>query len=426
MLVRVRTKFRRLQNWVAASAGLAILSTGLREAVDHFDALSFAQDDGSWSSLSARLGISFFAILAAILAVGASRILHDLALPSGQDLPLDESLRPLDDRMVLAHDLLDSVPRFVGLLKSQLEETNRIGGEFAISILTQISSVQHEASQLLDTLTDVRSRAAEMCDNAQALIGSSRQKLTEMDRYTHLRENEIRDDSDAIHRVVTLMEELLPLTGLIGMLSKQTRLLALNAAIQAANDQSVDRGFVAVAEEMRKLATEINSTSQQVDAVMRQVTRIVEEKLQDMVSPHRIETERNWLHTLTDSTTRMSAQFEEAVFGLDRMTRESHDTVRLIFSAVLKTHETAQLQDITRQQIELVQHGLDLLGTRLGSTAEAFEPDADRPSEIKPLDDLVLDLEARYSMQIQQSVHDRTLFEKSNAAGGREPIVELF
>jgi methyl-accepting chemotaxis protein len=322
---------------------------------------------------------------------------------------------------------LGSAPRLTGLLRNQLDETNRISAEFAISVLTQISSVQIQASHLLSSLTDVRSQTASMCDQAQKSIESSKRKLQEMSEYTTSREAKLRDDSEAIQQVVTLMKDLLPLTSLIGTLSKQTRLLALNAAIQAANDHTVGRGFVAVADEMRKLALQIDSTSAQVDGVMRRVTRITEDKLLEMVSVNRIQTEKNWLHTLTDSMTQMSQQFQAAVFGLDRLSRDSHEAVQTIFNAVLKAQETAQFQDISRQQIELVQHGLDLCGDRLSSAGDLLSETAnDRPLSIEPLEDLLRTLEDRYSMQSQQTIHDRALSNKSDDGRGKEPIVELF
>lgn len=412
---------------LAVSACLSLLLTGVDALTGILDRTVLPRTDNYWLHLLEH-GLANTPVLLAFLVV--VRKIHgnlDAIFRLSPCSPVEPVRDSVPDTIQDLQRLLASVPRITDLLKHQLDETNQVSGEFAVSILTQISSVQHEASHLLATLTDVRSQTASMCDQAQKLIESSGQKLEEMSAYTTSREGKIRDDSEAIKGVVALTNDLLPLTGLIGTLSKQTRLLALNAAIQAANDHTVGRGFVVVADEMRKLALQIDSASSQVDGVMRRISGIIDEKLLDMVSVHRIETERSWLHTLTDSMTQMSLQFQAAVFGLDRLSKDSHEAVQTIFDAILKAQEMAQFQDISRQQIELVQQGLDLCGERMGGAAVFLSGSgADRAPAIAPLDDVLQTLESRYSMHSQQSIHDRVVFDKSNGEGRKEPIVELF
>jgi len=323
-----------------------------------------------------------------------------------------------------ARSLLASVPKLTELLSGQLEETNRVSGESALAVLNQIALVQAEASRLLSTLGEVKVEASAMCGNAQTLIKASRRKLEEMGAYTRAREAEIRDDSEAIQRIVVLTKELAPMTGLIGSLCKDTRLIALNASIQAANDHSVDRGFVAVAEEMRRLAVEIGSASAQVDEVMRRIARTVEERLVDMVSIRRIETEKDWLHGLTESMTRMSGDFEAAVFGQDRLSKDCHSAVQNLFAAVLKTHELSQFQDIFRQQLEQVQNGLALVGERLGRASEPLGIGSE--TEFEPLDDVLVALEKTYTMRTQRNVHDAIVLEKHDGGRDAGPAIELF
>lgn len=415
-----RTHFWRI---LAVSSGLALVLAGMVHLLDAFGGAT--RPGSSPLFVGARLFALSFGVFSVFLVVlrkkhpGWAAFLEPAAIE-----PVDERSDAAEEKIAEVRHFLSSLPKLVDLLKAHLDETNRIGGESALSVLGQISKVQGEASRLLATLTDVKTEAAAMCGNAQALIRSSREKLDEMGRYTRLREVEIRDDSQAIERIVALTSELAPLTDAIGTLSRQTRLIALNAAIQAANDHSIGRGFVAVADEMRRLAVQIESASKQVDGVMRQVTRTVEEKLVDMASPRRVEAERNWLHILTDSMSRMSVDFEAAVFGLDRLSRDSHTAVQTIFAAVLKTQELAQNQDISRQQIELVQNGLSLFGEHVRGATEAMSTGSD--VDIGSLDAVVETLEGKYAMRAQRTVHDRTLFDKSDDGRNKEPIVELF
>jgi hypothetical protein len=414
------THFRRI---LAVSAGLALVLAGMVQVLDAFGG---ATRPGTTPMFrGARLFALSFGVFSVFLVVLRKRHpgLADLLGPVAIE-PVEQEATAAERKLAEVERFLSSLPKFVDLLKAHLDETNRIGGESALSVLGQIAKVQGEASRLLATLTEVKAEATAMCGNAQALILSGREKLEEMGRYTRLREAEIHDDSQAIERIVALAKDLAPLTGAIGTLSRQTRLIALNAAIQAASDQSVGRGFVAVADEMRRLAVQIESASKQVDGVMRQVARTVEEKLVDMASERRVEAERNWLQILTDSMSRMSVDFEAAVFGLDRLSGDSHAAVQTIFAAVMKTQELAQCQDISRQQIELVQNGLSLFGERIRGAAEAMSTGSDADAD--SLDEAIRSLEGKYAMRTQRTVHDRVVRDRIDEARDSGPAIELF
>lgn len=83
---------------------------------------------------------------------------------------------------------------------------------------------------------------------------------------------ELVDLTDGIAKRAQDVESIL---GEIGSIAKQTNLLALNAAIEAARAGEAGRGFAVVADEVRDLSTRTSHFSQQIGSVMQSMREVV-------------------------------------------------------------------------------------------------------------------------------------------------------
>jgi twitching motility protein PilJ len=83
--------------------------------------------------------------------------------------------------------------------------------------------------------------------------------------------SQIQDTAKRIKRLGESSLEIGDIVELISDLTKQTNILALNAAIQAASAGEAGRGFTVVAEEVQRLAERSGEATKQIDAIVKSI-----------------------------------------------------------------------------------------------------------------------------------------------------------
>jgi methyl-accepting chemotaxis protein len=183
--------------------------------------------------------------------------------------------------------------------------------------------------------------------------------------------NEIKHTSDetakTINELGVLSSDIEQIVDLIKNIAGQTNLLALNAAIEAARAGEHGRGFAVVSEEVKKLAEQAGTASDQITAMIKEIqgkTNIAVRAMQGGTKEIEdgvliIETVGNALKEIVGASAEVTDQAAEVSKVADNLVKASDSVVSMMENVSAITEETAagaqEISSVTQEQTASLQ-----------------------------------------------------------------------
>lgn len=227
-----------------------------------------------------------------------------------------------------------------------------------------LSRVDQQAAMLTETasaMEQLGSTVSHNADRASEVDHQARDAATLADDSG----NVVREVASAMQTLNSRSEEVVKIVSLIDSIAFQTNILALNASVEAARAGEQGKGFAVVAQEVRSLATRSADASKQINLLITENLRQVEESV-----------------ALTGQASNKTRAAIEAINRVTQLVSEISQAGIEQSRAVQEVgNAVSEMDNVTQQNTQLVKQtaetGSELLGrsSELGDAISMFDLD---------------------------------------------------
>jgi methyl-accepting chemotaxis protein len=242
-------------------------------------------------------------------------------------------------------------------LKQETERVIEDADHNAVSLMEELRNVETGMEELLNFIN-----AAGSSDRVVEIIERTESQLTRsqslIDEFSQERTRDSGSAQNAMDDIGVVAGDLGRMVQMVRDLSKQTRMLAFNASIEAARAGDAGRGFAVVASEIKDLSVQSDETAVRIGAGIDKLEQVVQASLNTIVA-QRIAKESSGFNDI-------SAAVGELTDNLQKLFSHQRDTLKKVqyenerlADPIMRMIGAIQFQDVLKRRLQGIVHCFD-------------------------------------------------------------------
>jgi len=309
------------------------------------------------------------------------------------------------------------------ILCNQLRRAETSSHGAVMAMTGRISAVNERCGALQGELGHASAKSQQLALDAEEQMRRQQHALAMLHEHEQRFQQAVQQHAARVDALLGQVRELIPLTNTIRDIARQTDLLAVNAAIEAARAGPEGAGFKIVAAEVRQLANQTAEAAQRISQGIQGISR-TEESLQQEGEPS-ARMDNRLLDELAQDIEKMGATPGQIATDLARLSVQMENDMRQIRMDLIDTLAHMQFQDVNRQIIEQVCENLQDVGQRMPH----WMGHASRQTWQRTDEDVrtMLDgWQSRYVMNHQRDAHAQAGSGQAGVRADESRVIELF
>ena len=258
---------------------------------------------------------------------------------------ISELFKDSQDEMAALQEIMELQQSGMKEIATSMEST-------AQAITTQAQKVQ-QIQEETDTTEQHRKEMTRASENAQKTVQEGVQVIDDLKSKSEDVARTSQITVETTQAVINKVEDVQKIVGSIMSISKQTNLLALNASIEAARAGDAGKGFAVVANDVRELAAQTNTASNEITNIIGELNEDVQKamaSIDDTVASvneqnEMIKTVGENFDSINDNVTEMLSRFEEIGEGMKSIVSSTTEINDSISNLSATSEEVASLSN---------------------------------------------------------------------------------
>jgi len=286
-----------------------------------------------------------------------------------------------------AEDMRHMSP-YLGQLKTCLDQAMHASEEGAILVIEKMNTIHQVSIEQFERIrtTEAQGQALTQIMNDKAMVDTQLGSILQM--FVENQEAEVEANLARLRRLQEV-KDLGSMVEVIATVARQTNLMSINAAIEAARAGDSGRSFAVLATEIRELSNRTSAVAVDIGQRIEAATQGIDHELSRVTEASNRQTTAGNMRKVITDIAEMQQRFSDSMSHL--RLPEVIEEIRTGHQAIAERLSDAlgdlQSQDVAKQRIALVHHSLGDLDGHLQTMADQLLDQPWQPDAIMSVED---------------------------------------